>query len=316
MSVERALKLLGMLPRITLAIGTISAISQVTSQTLQAIQHKSEMYVPLEADFPVDRVSARYGYTPQDNSHVSIIILNYNGIEWTVPLVRSIYRKTSYPYEIIIIDNVSDEENQMKLEELTEEKLPIQLTVIFQSERTAVGRAWNEGIRRTKSKYVLLLNNDMLIIEDYWLTRLVRIAESDPRIGVVGCNLLFPDGKIQHVGGSPITQGIFHPHYGEPLDGRFNDVRDCDWVTGAALLIKREVIDKIGGFDHKRFYSGWEDVDYCLRAKLAGYRVVCAPVKIIHYESMTDKKLGLKKRGGEAFKEKWRWMLGGYPAWR
>jgi len=296
-------------------MGTFGA-GRFTMQPLNV--PKDILYYPIKADFPTKEQHVRYGFTPADNSHVSIIILNYNGIEWTLPLIRSIYEKTSYPYELIILDNVSDEENQKKLVELTKQKLPIQLKVILQSERTGVGRAWNEGIRQSTGKYVLLLNNDMLVIEDYWLLNLVNTAESDSSIGVVGCNLLFPDGKIQHVGGSPIPEGVFHPHYGEPYDHKkYGTIRDCDWVTGAAYMIKRDVIDKVGGFDADSFHSGFEDVDYSLRVKyVLGRRIVCSPVRLIHYESMTDKKLGLKKDAPDIFKRKWKWLLGGYPAWK
>lgn len=274
---------------------------------------EAKLYFKIPSTFPVKKTWRRDGYYPLSNDYVNIIILNYNGIEWTVPCVKSIYEKTDYPFELIIVDNCSDAENIRGLRKLLREVMPYPMTVVLQSGRCGFGAACNYGMKISRGKHVLLLNNDTVVQTDGWLKKLIKCAEEDPKIGIVGCRLLFPNGRLQHGGGKLKSNGgCYHPHHGALVGEKdFISSYDCDFVTFAVALIKREVLYLLGGLDSETFYSGYEDVDYCVRAWNAGLRVrYCGDVTLTHYESVTDKKLGLKKTQMSVFQKKWSFIGG------
>jgi GT2 family glycosyltransferase len=133
---------------------------------------------------------------------------------------------------------------------------------------------------------VLLLNSDIIITNKDWLGKLVEVAESDKRIGIVGCKLVYPDGKIQHAG---VLAGIAPRCRGraESDHGQYDLIEDMDAVVFAASLIKIAVINKIGMLDGN-FMMGLEDTDYCIMARNSGFRVVYdGKVKLTHLEGST-----------------------------
>jgi GT2 family glycosyltransferase/predicted O-methyltransferase YrrM len=128
--------------------------------------------------------------------------------------------------------------------------------------------------------YILWLNNDIIITDPDWLTKLVETAESDPKIGMVGCKLLYPDGKIQR-GYSPDERN-------QQDSEKFDYVRHSESVDGAMFFAKRAVIDRVGLFD-EMFLFGWEDADYCMRVRDAGFKFVYnGKVKLMHLEGATS----------------------------
>jgi len=270
---------------------------------------KDRIRFDIPETFPLKEEISRFGYYPPDRSHVSMVILNWNGIDITRRCLHSIYRKTSYPYEVLIIDNVSGEYDIKGLKELVSEDLPITLRVFLQEERTSFDEACNFGIRMSTGRYVLLLNNDTIVVSDHWLDKTVTFLSDHPDVGIVGYKLLFPNGRIQHIGGSDIDKGVYHPYYGRrPSEIRdiVDTPREVDWVTGAAFMIRREVIDEIGGLDQDTFHNGYEDPDYCLRARLAGWKTYYIPVTLIHLERWTEKRMGITKTHPRRFYDKWR----------
>ncbi len=168
---------------------------------------------------------------------------------------------------------------------------------------------------------VVFLNNDT-IPHARWLDALIAAA-GDPTVGIVGAKLLYPDGTIQHAGiavrdreGEPWP---FHQYLCHPADARHvNRRRDLQMVTGACLLIRRDLARELGGFD-EAFWNGHEDMDLCLRARALGYRVVYEPRAVVtHLESRTKQLLGVERfnlqdgvdnderRGRCLFLERWR----------
>ncbi|MDI6856339.1 MAG: glycosyltransferase family 2 protein, partial [Candidatus Thermoplasmatota archaeon] len=109
--------------------------------------------------------------------------------------------------------------------------------------------------------------------------------------GIVGCKLLYPNGRIQHAGARISIKELSHYGVGEVDRGQYNELKEVDYVTGAALMIKREVIDKIGSLDEEFSPAYFEEVDWCARARKAGYRVVYDPnATLLHYEGISKKK--------------------------
>jgi GT2 family glycosyltransferase len=143
----------------------------------------------------------------------------------------------------------------------------------------------------------LLLNNDVEITDEKWLENLIGGFESDNQIGIVGCKLLYPNGKIQHSGGIINLSGGHNRGEGEKDTGQYDKIEFFNFVTGAVLMIKSDVIYKIGLLDEGFTPLYYEDVDWCVRARLFGYKVAYTPnSKLIHHCGSSANKLGQEKK--------------------
>ncbi len=168
--------------------------------------------------------------------------------------------------------------------------------VLVMGENRGFGPASNAGLAAARGKYVLFLNSDVFPEEADWLDRLVETMESDATLGIVGPLLLFADGSVQHVGMvlepmPDMSNWLFPMH---PLKGRVppataERLREAPAVTGAAMLMLREVARELGGFDPDFAIGDFEDVDLCLRAKALGLRcAVDMTVRARHLERQSQ----------------------------
>lgn len=216
---------------------------------------------------------------------VAIIISSNNPGIFLLDCLKSL-ENTSYPYKIFLV-NDSGKPLEINISKFIE--------VINTKGNTGFSKAYNAGIKRAlkwKPDYVLLLNDDTEVIEDDWLDLLVECGEQDKDIGILGCNLIYPDGKMQNLGGYmkgwQITKEL-KPYIEKPFE--------VDHIMGALMLIKKEVIEEIGLLDEIFNPYLLEDTDYCLRARLRGFKVLSVPnVKIIHKKGKSvDKQANYKR---------------------
>ena len=224
----------------------------------------------------------------QRQPFVSVIVLNYNGKENTLKLLHSL-QKTIYPnYEIIVVDNGSTDGSVEAIR-----KKDCSIVIVENTKNLGYSGGMNAGIRNSRGEHVVLLNNDMVVHHPNWLSELVKIANQDREIGVVGPMLLeyaMPE-KIQQVG-SVLSNwfliGAWVPiGAGQKDCGQYSKPIEVTWTNG---LIKRIVIERIGMLDEKMF-AYWEEVDFCFRAKKAGFKIIVTPKsKIWHTGSATIKK--------------------------
>lgn len=237
--------------------------------------------------------------------HVDIIIVNYNTRGYLEGCLSSIQRHTDYPHKLIIIDNNSTDDSKVFLEKI---KNSPGVTVIYNKENVGTARAWNQGIRTGDGKYLLFLNPDTLVLPN-WLKKMVQVAESDPKIAVVGNKQIDQNGIINYAGviehnGQPNWRGAGE----KDAPGKFAEVCDCLDVCGACYLIKRALVPTIGYFD-ERFFLYAEESDYSRRVKQLGYRIVYAPTTIIHFKNGVpishEERQKLRQRSSKAFQEKW-----------
>ncbi len=148
----------------------------------------------------------------------------------------------------------------------------------------------NEAVRSARGEHVLLFNDDLEVTSADWLTSLLELSQI-PDVGAVGAKLVYPDGRLQHVGILIGVCGVaahaFHRCPGS-TDGYFGSAvvtRECSAVTAACLMTRKAVFDEVGGLDEE-LPVDFNDVDYCLRLRAAGYRVVFTPyAELIHHES-------------------------------
>lgn len=163
--------------------------------------------------------------------------------------------------------------------------------------------ACNRGAAAADADATLVLNNDVLLDPRALTSLLAHLAA--PRVGIVGARLVFPDGTIQHRGVALGPDGPFHPDRGVPSDSVRRSTRTVQAVTGAAMLVRREVLADLGGFD-EAYPFGLEDVDLCLHARRRGWVVVCdQAVDSLHFESMTPGRADLDAASRELFRHRW-----------
>jgi GT2 family glycosyltransferase len=221
-------------------------------------------------------------------AQVAIIILTYNGLDYTKACLESLkaHTRLNECTRMYVVDNGSTDGTIEYLSGLT------WVMLIENGRNLGFVRGNNVGIAAAPVESdVLLLNNDIEIEQNGWLEEIQRVAYSAPDIGIVGCRLVLPDGRLLHAG----TYMPQHTWWGQQIGSLETDVnqysldRDVEGVVGACMYIKREVLDKIGPLN-EAFESYFEDTDYCLQAADAGFRTVCAgSVTLIHHENVTTK---------------------------
>lgn len=211
---------------------------------------------------------------------VSVIIPAWNGSEHLEACLTALQTQTYSPLEVIVVDNASSDESA----DLVERLFP-NVKLIINSQNLGFSGGCNTGLRVAQGDILILLNQDT-IVEPEWAGALVEVFEADLTIGIAGGKAFYPDDTIQHAGGYVDKQGSGH-HYGhgEPDNGQFDQIRDVDFVTGATLAISRQAFNKIGPLDERFTPAYFEDVDWCYRAKLAGFRTVYVPnARLMHKE--------------------------------
>lgn len=222
---------------------------------------------------------------------IYVVITNWNGKKPLQKCLASFFAKTDNPgCKIIVVDNASTDGST----EMLQTNFPT-VEIIKNVENTGFSRANNQGIRHAlanNAEYILLLNNDVEITDQKWLENLTYVLKSDSTIGIVGCKLLYPNGKIQHAGGIINLTGGHNRGECEEDTGRYDKIEYLRFVTGAVLLIKSEVVRKIGLLDEGFTPLYYEDVDWCVRAGLHGYKVAYSPnPTLIHHCGSSANKL-------------------------
>lgn len=203
------------------------------------------------------------------NSLVSVLIINYNGKKWLKPCLDALLNQTYKPIEIIFVDNASSDGSV----ELVKKAYP-QVKLVISKDNLGFAGGNNLGYKHAKGEFILLLNNDTIVEKDFVRNFVKGFAEI-PKAGILQSKivLMYPKGIIDTCG-SYLTTSTFLYHCGNgksaDLD-QYNKPFQVFTVKGAAMLIKREVIDKVELFDDD-FWCYYEETDLCHRAWLSGYQ--------------------------------------------
>jgi GT2 family glycosyltransferase len=200
---------------------------------------------------------------------VTVIVLNYNGKAYVKRCLGSIFRNNYLNFEVFFIDNNSADGSAEMALNLFDSEPRFGLIRNKQNLGFSVGN--NVGFKRTKAKYVIVLNNDTEVEENF-IETLVNIAESDERVGSVGCKIVQLDGRTLY--------GPVFMNYGfivRALDNRIYDKFVVNLANcGCATLFRKSVIGEIGGFD-PNLWTDWEDHDFGFRMNIAGFKCVYTP---------------------------------------
>lgn len=227
---------------------------------------------------------------------LSIIIVNLNTVDLTEGCIKSIYNNPpKFSFEVIVTDNGSNDGSVAMLKKY--DKKYKNFTAIFNRSNTGYAKANNQGIKKSKGEYILLLNNDTVVYKES-LNNLVEFAEKNPEAGVVGSKLLNIDGSLQMscFNFPTITNAIKEYFLGQKgLFDKFapnsKKPTTVDAVVGAVFLITPEARKRVGILD-ERYFAYFEDIDYCRQTWKKGLKVYYLPTSVItHYHGATFKKL-------------------------
>ena len=248
---------------------------------------------------------------------VTLIILNWNGKEITFNCLNSLFKNTEYPknyLNVVVIDNGSKDGSVNFLKS----KFADQIDVLDLKSNEGFILGNNSGIKFAIEKYdpdyILLLNNDTEIVQRDWINKLVETGESNPKIGIVGPKLIFPNGRIQWSGRKREKNALFlilqtatarlNPGFGqfEELASSANFIGDVNTISGACMLIKSRLIREMGVLDTTLLPMYQEDVEYSFRVWKYGWRVVYrGDVKVVHYEGYSIEKEQSKELDDKKF---------------
>lgn len=218
-------------------------------------------------------------------SRVTIVVLNWNGRDLLETCLETLEAHTQYPnYRVVVVDNGSDDGSV----EMLRERFP-EVHRIENDENRGFGPANNQAFRQfSDTDFFLLLNNDLEIVQDGWLTEFIEFAERKSA-DIAGCRLRFPDGGLQHGGGivrpgwPPVMQVSESNEEEAGRDG--SEIWSPDYVTGAAFLVREQVVDELGGFDERFHPAYYEETDFCVRARRHGFDIWYTPEPtLIHHE--------------------------------
>lgn len=247
------------------------------------------------------------------NPLVSIIILVHNQLDYTRICIDSILAYTKERYELILVDNGSDEETQAYLQNELPQQVPENcLKVIRSEENLGFSKGNNQGLSIAIAPYLLLLNNDVVVTPG-WLTGLIECAEKFPQAGIVGpmTNKASGPQVLSNVGYDAMNlEGLFD--FASQRSTQFKGQAKPYWrVVGFCMLVKRTVVERIGGLDDRYGLGNFEDDDYNIRSAIAGFESWLAlDVFVHHFGSRTfngaeiDMKESLHTNWS-IFKEKW-----------
>jgi GT2 family glycosyltransferase len=238
---------------------------------------------------------------------LSILIVNFNGREFLGPCFDSIRKHATVPYEIIVVDNASHDGSS----EYVTRSFP-EINLITSKVNLGFAAGNNLAARSAKSKYLLLLNNDTLLLGD--LKSAVALLSSDSSIGALGCQMRGRDNEYRYSAGyfpSPFRLFSFATIFnrsGPFKNGDFpaggETLFYVDWVEGSFILTRNELWQSLGGMDED-YFMYVEDIDFCKRVNDHGLRVVYFPsLSFLHYGGYSINRLGMLIKGFRRYHRK------------
>ena len=251
----------------------------------------SEAVGPPVPSLPVESMH----FPTHEDVEVSIIIPVFNQFQYTHACLGSLQAaEERSTFEVIVVDDCSTDE--------TAELVPRMDGVVYVRNETNSGfiASCNRGAEKARGKHLLFLNNDT-IVKEGWLTALVDTFAEEPRAGIVGSKLVYPDGRLQEAGGIIWRDGSGwnYGKFDDPEKPEYNYLREVDYCSAAALMIPRSLFQRVEGFDPRYAPAYYEDTDLSFKVRRAGHKVLYQPLsEVIHYEGVTggvDLSTGTKK---------------------
>lgn len=247
---------------------------------------------------------------------VSIIIAVWNQLAYTRLCMDYLLRNTGgVSFEIVIVDNGSKPDTRAFIDSLKDRA---DILYIRNEENLGVIRAINQGLLAARYRYAAVLHNDVIIFENGWLDRMIKVFESDPRIGLAG----FAGRKEIYKTGCVNEASLKHNLQNEDLNRPMEEeVAEVAVIDGLFFMMKEELLRKIAGLDERYGYMHCYDLDLSLQSVEAGFKNVVVNVEAMHianggstrrtngYRALVKDDYGLLKRNCKIFSAKWRHRL-------
>ncbi len=264
---------------------------QVLEEHLQRCGLQAELY---EGALPG---TFRIRYLHDTKPLVSIVIPTKNLLDMLHRCIGSVLENTAWPnYEILVVDNGSDDPATLEFLNQLRADDSGRIRVLEYNKPFNFSAINNLAAREARGEYLLMLNNDTAALAPDWLDEMMGYGQRAD-VGIVGARLIYPDGRLQHVGvylgiaGDPAGH-MYSQHEGKDPGyfGRALSPQDLSAVTAACLLIRKDLYQEIGGMDEKDFAVSFNDVDLCLRVRERGKLVVYTPyATLLHDESVSQR---------------------------
>lgn len=232
-----------------------------------------------------------------------IILLNYKAPDKLLRCVASIRKHTRERYRVTVVDNENSETSRRTLSSLKD------VQTLFPEKNLGVSGGTNAALRKTDGEFVVFLDDDAVVSAD-WLRRLHRAIQDRPDAAIAGCKVRFPDRRIMSA--EYLPDALKPIGYGEMDRGQRNYARDCDAVLRTCLLMRRRLWREIGDFDERFFPAQYETIDYCLRARLAGWKILYVGSVCVEHDHLF-RGADFFDRMEKLFLEKWGDRFADFP---
>ncbi|MEO1017587.1 MAG: glycosyltransferase [Pseudomonadota bacterium] len=254
-------------------------------------------------------------FTPIEVPEVSVIVPIYNQLDYTLRCLKSLQQlKTDLTFEVIVMDDGSWDQSELVLSAIDG------LRYVRNPENLGFLRNCNKGSTLARGRYLVFLNNDTEV-DPNWLTAMHATFKEHGDVGLSGSKLIYPDGRLQEAGGV-IWDDASAWNWGrlkDPAHPIYNYARDADYVSGASIMIERDLFEKLNRFDERYKNAYYEDTDLAMAVRQAGLRVMYQPKSVVvHHEGIssgTDEAAGIKRFQAvnrDSFRHKWADALGGF----
>ena len=243
--------------------------------------------LPQAADVLAKIARGRLSVPSSATPDVSIVIPVFNHFELTYACIEAISARSDGPsYEILVVDDGSSDCTAEMLASIDG------VRVVRNAAQLGFIGACNAGAAAARGQYLVFLNNDTEV-QPGWLRELRATFDAEPSAGIVGCKLVFADGKLQEAGGIVFRDGraALVGRWDDPDRPQYSYLRRADYCSGAAIMIPRALFESLGGFDTHFSPAYYEDTDLACRVRQAGREVFYQPLAVVvHYEGMTGGK--------------------------
>lgn len=272
-------------------------------------QFSSDLVAPL-SEAEINEPDFSFPYVPEPD--VTIIIPVYNQLAYTVRCLKSLAgHAAKCTFEVIVMDDVSGDRTPEIVTKIEG------VRYVRNEENLGFLRNCNKAAGLARGHYLVFLNNDTVVLPG-WLDALYDTFAQFPSVGLAGSKLIFPDGRLQEAGGIiwNDASGWNWGRLSSPDHPRFNYVRDADYVSGASIMIERQLFEVLGRFDERYVPAYYEDTDLAFAVRQKGYRVIYQPRSaVVHFEGVssgTDLTAGVKRYqvvNQAKFLDKWKHVL-------